>query len=44
MGAADLIDRNRRLLELAEASRALTQQVIDQVSETYLVLHVAALR
>ena len=44
MGADGLIDRNRRLLRRAEAARARTRQIVEEVSEACLTLHVTALR
>jgi hypothetical protein len=39
-----LIDRNRRLLVMAEATRALTRRVIDETAENCLMAHVTLLR
>ena len=44
VGADDLIDRNRRLLALAEDTRALTRQVAVQTAETRLMADVTPLR
>jgi hypothetical protein len=44
VGADGLIDRNRRLLAEAEATRALTQRIVDEVAEACLMLHVTSLR
>ena len=44
MDTDGLIDRNRRLLGQAEATRAVTRQIADEVAEACLMLHVTALR
>ena len=44
MNANDLIDRNRRLLARAEAARAWKRQVVEEIAETRLMLHVTLLR
>jgi len=44
VNANDLIDRNRRLLARAEAARAWKRQVVEEIAETRLMLHVTLLR
>jgi hypothetical protein len=43
MDADDLIDRNRRLLTIAEATRVLTRLLVEEVAENRLRLHVTLL-
>jgi len=43
-GVDDLIDRNRRLLARAEAARVWKRQVVEEIAETRLMLHVTLLR
>jgi hypothetical protein len=44
VGADDLIDRNRRLLVLADATRVLTRLLVKEVAENRLLLHATLLR